>query len=308
MQNPPSQRVLLIMLVSAMLIWGLNWPVMKVIVTHIPPVAFIFIRTLLSAIVIGIYLALSKQWGWPGRRDWILIVVVGVLQFALCNFIMIDSLQYVETSRAAILSYCSPILVTPIAILVFKENCNAVKLIGVILGTVGILTMLSPLTFDWHNTTELYASIWLLIAAAIWAGVILMLRQLKSNFPTLGLVFWQLLVAAAVTTIPTFHTHLSDFHITATVIGCGVYAIVFATLFTYSAMVLTSQYLPSITTSLSLLITPVSGMFFSWLFLHESLMISTITAMAFITVGIIVAALSDRLMPERDEEITELAT
>ncbi|WP_423063316.1 DMT family transporter [Candidiatus Paracoxiella cheracis] len=296
-ESPYSRQTLMILLVLMVFFWGLNWPFMKLAIPHISAWFYVFLRMLLGMITVGIYLVATKQFEWPSRRVLPLIIGVGLLQMTVCNVLMVGSLKYIEASRGVILSYSTPLWVAPAAILFFKEKFNGAKILGIVLGFVGILLLFNPLTFSWHNHPALIASALLLLASATWAASIVLMREYRTGFPTICLTFWQFLVPVIIFAIPVFrHNHAV---ITATqwsweLVGLVLYGGVIATGFCFVIVIMISKYVPSTTTSLTLLGVPVAGMVLSALILHEMIGINKVAAMLGVIVGIILVLYADK--------------
>src|SRR5262245_2921458 len=80
---PLQRRQAYGLLLLLVLIWGANWPAMKVGLTHVGPLWFACARYWLGAACLFGYLAVTRQLALPTRADWPIIVSVGILQMAL---------------------------------------------------------------------------------------------------------------------------------------------------------------------------------------------------------------------------------
>jgi len=301
----------MILLALMVFFWGLNWPCMKLAIPHIAPWFYVFLRMLLGMITVGIYLIVTKQFEWPSRRALPLIIAVGVLQMTVCNTLMVGSLKYIEASRGVILSYSTPLWVAPAAILFFKEKYNSAKIIGIVLGFIGILLLFNPLTFNWHNRAALIASALLLLASATWAASIVLLRQYRTGFSTICLTFWQFLIPVIILSIPGFkYGHPASTQWSVELISLILYGGVVATGFSFVAVIIVSKYLPSTTTSLTLLGVPVTGIILSGLMLHENIGVNKVAAMLSVIAGVILVLYADKKLlaqavPSKVDEINE---
>ncbi|WP_290637977.1 EamA family transporter, partial [Aquisalimonas sp.] len=78
----PSGRAALVLLGLVIVLWGLNWPVMKVGLEYIPPLLFTSIRMVLGCLCMVIAAAIMGQLRRPYRDEWTLVFGVGLIQMA----------------------------------------------------------------------------------------------------------------------------------------------------------------------------------------------------------------------------------
>src|SRR5690606_4979044 len=146
--SPALARLLL---VAVVVLWGANWPVMKVGVAAMPPVWFATARMVLGAASLLALLAVLGRVKLPTRRDLPVVLSVGLLQMGTFLALVNLALLHVEAGRSAILSYTTPLWVTPAAILLLGERPTLFKLAGLALGLAGVATLFNPLGFDWSD-------------------------------------------------------------------------------------------------------------------------------------------------------------
>ena len=103
------------------LIWGLNWPIMKIVVQLMPPIWFVVARLALGSICLFAVLVATGRLAKPTRADWPVIWSVSFFQMYVFMALTAIGLQFVPAGRSAILSYTSPLWVLPAAILFFGE-------------------------------------------------------------------------------------------------------------------------------------------------------------------------------------------
>ena len=72
-------------------IWGSTWLFIKLGLADLPPLTFAGIRFLLAGLILTA-IVLARRVPWPRGRDWILIAIVGFLQFTL-NYGLTDKLE-----------------------------------------------------------------------------------------------------------------------------------------------------------------------------------------------------------------------
>src|SRR5215510_16008640 len=89
-------------------IWGSTWLFIKLGLADLPPLTFSGIRFLLALLILGA-ITLARGVRWPRRRnDWILIAIVGILQFSLNYGLVFWGEQHIPSGLAAVLQSTFP--------------------------------------------------------------------------------------------------------------------------------------------------------------------------------------------------------
>ena len=96
------------LLVALVLVWGANWPIVKIGLHDISPFWLGATRLALGTLCLFALVALRGQLRLPQRRDLLMIADVGLLQ--MCAFMVLFNvaLQYVDAGRAVIVAYTTP--------------------------------------------------------------------------------------------------------------------------------------------------------------------------------------------------------
>src|SRR5256714_7379248 len=125
-------------------IWGSTWLFIKLGLANLPPLTFAGIRFLLASIILSA-LILARGVRWPRKRNqWIVIAVVGLLQFSLNYGLVFWGEQRISSGLAAVLQSTFPTFGLVIAHFYLpNERMTARKVIGVLLGFVGVAVIFS---------------------------------------------------------------------------------------------------------------------------------------------------------------------
>lgn len=289
-----SPGIARLLLLGVVILWGANWPIMKVGLQSMPPVWFATARMVLGAASLFALLALFGRLKLPTRRDLPVVFTVGALQMAGFLVLVNFGLQHVEAGRSAVLAYTTPLWVTPAAILLLGESLNGRKLLGLGLGLCGVAILFNPLGFDWGSRDALAGNAFLLAAALSWSVAILHVRAHSWDSSPLQLAPWQMIMTTPPLVALSWFTE--DW---STVRWSGDLAVILAfngplaTAFCFWAVVSVTRTLPAITTSLSLLAVPVAGVIAAAIFLAEALTPTLIGGLLLIIAGMVLVNLSD---------------
>jgi drug/metabolite transporter (DMT)-like permease len=181
---------------AAILIWGTNWPVMKIALEQIPPLWFSCLRFVCGGACLFLLQAARGELRLPQRGDWPFIASVGLLQMTLNTALIMMALAELPAGRSAMLSYTTPMWVVPASILLFRERVIPWRLVGAALALIGVGVLISPAVADLHKPDVLGAHLMLLGASLSWAVCILHLRYFRSPSTAYQLSPWQMLIAA----------------------------------------------------------------------------------------------------------------
>ena len=264
-----SQRQLLA-LVFLTLVWGLNWPVMKLGVTGFPPLTFRMISIWLGLPVLGLTLWLMKVPFRIPRRHWGELFWLAVTNMFVWQGLVIVAIKSLPSGRAAILGYTMPIFSAVIGALWFGDRLAARAWTGVGAAALGVALLL------WHEMSQLAGKplgvLMMLTAAATWAVGTRMLRRTTLPVPTLAISFWMTALTTAVMTLLATVFERGQWRMPSPQ-GWG--AIVFNAIgvfaFAQAAWFYLARSLPPVASTLSVMFIPVLGVFSGALWLGEVL-------------------------------------
>jgi drug/metabolite transporter (DMT)-like permease len=288
----PSRAYALLAVV--VVVWGVNWPIMKLGLRDMGPFTFAATRMVLGAACMFALAAARGRVRVPARADWPIVVSVGLLQMGAFLVLVNLALQYVPAGRSAILSYTTPLWVVPAAALLLGERLSGVRLLGFGLGMAGVAVMFNPLAFDWGDQAVLLGNGLLMLAALAWAAQIIQVKNHRWHGSPLDLAPWQFTVGALLLVpLALVMEHDRPVAWTGRLVAVLAYNGPVATAFGFWAVVTVNRALPAITTSLGMLGVPAAGVVFSWLLLGEPATATNLAGLALIGGGLAALALAD---------------
>ena len=290
--EPLSPTVAVLLFAVVVVVWGLNWPVTKVIVASVPPLWATALRFALAGLVLLVLQLAQGSVIIPRRGDWPIVFGIAGLHMILFTGFMSIGLQFVPASRAIVLGYTTPLWVIPGAVLFLGEPLTRWRVLGVSLGIVGLAVMFNPLAFAWGDQRALLGNACIMLAALCWAISILQVRGHRWVSTPYQLVLWEVLLATVVLALLAYLIEgVPDVTWTPPLLVGVAYASVLGTALGYWAMAMVNRSLPAMTTSLGLLATPVVGTASAAVMLGEPITLSLICAMVLIIGGIAVGTL-----------------
>lgn len=291
-QAPLRPRAALALMTAVVVVWGANWPVMKVTLANIPPLSFALARLLLGALCLFAVLAATCRLRLPGKADWPVVLSVGMLQLAAFLVLVNLGLTRVDAGRSAVLSYTTLIWVTPIAVFALGEKLSGGKAAGLLFGLGGIALLFNPLDFDWSDHDALIGNALLLGAALAWAITIVHIRRHRFTLSSLQLAPWQMLVGAApVAVLVALFEDTSSIRAGPELWFALAYNGPLATAFALWAWIMVNRSLPAVTTAMASLAVPVVGAAAAAVTLGETVTMAGAGGLALIVAGLGVISL-----------------
>ncbi len=173
--------------------WGMNWSVMKIGATAMPPLWFRAISLVLGTAILAIVLAargvsLRLPPATLGR-----VVRVAIPNIVVWYAIVTIAVTRLPAGRAAILGFTMPAWTALIGALVYRERLAPRTWTGVACAIAGVLLLLAG-DLDALLAHPLGVAL-MLVAAVSWAWGTHLLRRASFAMDTLALTFWMMLVA-----------------------------------------------------------------------------------------------------------------
>ena len=288
-----SARSAAALLASVVLAWGTNWPVTKLIVQDVPPLWATALRCWIAAAVLAPLLWALGEFIVPRRGDWPVVFCTSILHLVAFSALVAAGLQFVPAGRAIVLGYTTPLWVAIGAAIFLSEAITRRRAAGIVCGLAGLAVIFNPQTLNWGDRNALYGSALILFAAFCWAGNIVYVRAHKWISTPFQLVFWQMLVAAALlTAIALVVEGAPRIAWSAKLAALMLFSGIICTAFANWAMTMVNRSLPAVTTSLCLLATPLLGIASATVILGESVEPSLFAAMTLIVGGIALGTLA----------------
>jgi len=183
-------------LLALTLMWGVNWPMMKLSLQELSPLYFRASTMLLGAAWLFVYVAAKGERMWPVGREWKTIAWLGLPNVLGWHTLSIFGVQELASGRAAILGFTMPIFTVLLGAAFFGERITPRVRLAVISVSVAIALLL------WHELWSLTGRpagiAWMLCAAVSWALGTLMFRRAHLTLSPLVVTVWMLLLGSAV--------------------------------------------------------------------------------------------------------------
>ena len=156
-------------LLVVILIWGLNFIVMKEVLHEVAPFAFNIIRLTMAAVVLLVYMLWREGWPKLTRSDFFKLLGLGVLGNTIYHMLMMSGLNLSTPEITALFVTTSPIWTTITVALLGWERIRAFGWIGVGLSFIGsVIVIISSNEGTNMHENSLLGNALALASAAVW--------------------------------------------------------------------------------------------------------------------------------------------
>ena len=292
----PEGRPLLVLALLTV-VWGLNWPVMKLGVSGppdapaaYPPLTFRALSMIIGVPVLALGLMVLRVPLALPRRDWGPTLRLTASNMIVWHVLIILALPVLSSGRAAILGYTMPVFAALWAVVLYGERPGLRQALSVGAATLGVALLLA------HEFSRLAGSplavAMALCAAAVWALGTHELRRASLAVPVLTVVFWMTAVTAVLMAMLAwiFEGARWQFpapHVQASILynAVGVFG------FAHAAWFFLARTMPPLASSVSVMLIPVVGTFSGAWWLGEALHWQDFAAMVLMVLAIGLALL-----------------
>ncbi len=274
------------------LIWGTTWLFIKVGLEEIPPFTFALLRFIVSIIIVGAIIIVSRI-GLPANaRDWRLLAITGVLQFSINYSLVFWSELHISSGLAAVLQAMIPVFgLILAAVYLPEEKITMLKIAALGIGVAGVgVIFYEQLSIE--STMAFAGSVAIVIGAFAAAQASILTKAKGGNMHPAILLFGQMVCGIGPIFVIVFLREGNPFNLNITF--SGIFSIMYlAVLGTVVSFWLYYWLLSRIESTKAMtiaLVTPLVAVVCGNLFLGEKLRTQTIAGGALIlaSVGLIV--------------------
>ena len=267
------------------LIWASAFFNIKIATYSYGPITIAFLRILFGAIPV-IILCLAKNIKIEAfSKDWIWYSSIGIINLVIPFFLIAYGVQKVQSNLAAILMSSTPISATILAhFFVDKEKITLFKLIGIVLGFLGIIYLFSDNLLI-TNSNFVYALMILLGSTFYVIGGILTLKisHKRNENVTASILIWGTIIAFPISLFLDQPWTLSpSFESTLALIYLGVFPTGVAWLLRFAILKKNGLVFQA---QVAYLI-PIFGVVLGYIFLNELITSKVMIALMAVVLGI----------------------
>lgn len=177
------------------ILWGLNWPAVKIALSEVPPFALRMTGLGAGALLLLAFAAARGRSLAIGRSSWVPLSIAGIFNIAAFNLATVFAQLNTSTSRAAILTFTTPLWAILLAYLFLGERPDRARWTALAIGMAGIVILSLPLATG--GITPL-GIVFPMIAAVSWAAGSVYQKSHPIDGDRMVMTGYQLLLASVV--------------------------------------------------------------------------------------------------------------
>ncbi|KGR86835.1 membrane protein [Ureibacillus massiliensis 4400831 = CIP 108448 = CCUG 49529] len=193
MGNENNKLATYSLLVCLILVWGVSWPIYKNAVPYMPPLLFAGFRAFVGGVLL--FLLVLKRWHLLRFKENLLFYIISAtLNITFYLGIQTVGLNMLPGGLFSVLVYFQPVLLGLLSWWFLKENMNLLKILGLILGFIGIFFVsVDGLTIHLSVLGVILA----LATALSWAIGVVYVKKNKLRIDAYWMVVMQLIIGGA---------------------------------------------------------------------------------------------------------------
>jgi drug/metabolite transporter (DMT)-like permease len=260
----PLTAILLLAMIAVL--WGFNWPIMKVGLEEIPPWIFRGSASLVSAMGLFAIAWMNGSSIRVPRAEWRGLTVASVLNMALWNILVLYGIDLMDAGRAGILAYTMPLWATVFGALILKERLGPRAMVGLALGMGGMALLF------WQDIDVLagppLGPLLVVAAAMCWGGGTVAIKRANLSVPITVSVGWQHIIGGVPIMIIALIWDLPKMgEVTLWPAMAVVYNMTVTGILCYWAYFKVVSLLPVVASTVGTMMVPVIGVFANaWIF------------------------------------------
>jgi len=197
--NDGSHRKALLILAALTLVWGCNFPVMKIALGEVPVWWFRSACVLVGGTGLLTISALSGARLLPRGREIPALLLTATFAIVCWHIFTGYGLLNMPAGRASIIAYTMPLWAAMYASFIGSERITGATIAGLILGLVGLIVLIGPDIIILHSAPV--GAFFMFCASICWAFGTVLVKYFRWSMPVGVTTGWLLLIGSIPITV-----------------------------------------------------------------------------------------------------------
>ena len=187
-----------LLLVTVVIVWGLNFAVMKVAYRSFHPIAFNAARFVICALVMAPLMKFHSSKVSFERRDWKAVLWMGFLINTVYQFLFVLGVQRTKAGNAGLILALVPIFAFLIGVFTKRESFSAGVVAGIFLSFAGVGVIVGFGSSGLSLSGTWTGDIMMIAGAMLWAWYTARSVPLQIKYGWFAITGWLILAGGAV--------------------------------------------------------------------------------------------------------------
>jgi drug/metabolite transporter (DMT)-like permease len=261
-----------ITILSANLLFGVNIPVSKSLLEIIGPLGWSFLRALFACLCFWTVSLFLPRERLIHKNDFWLLMICALFGMVINQLFFLVGLSSTSSIDASIIATTVPVLVMLIAAVVLKEPITTLKVVGVLIGAAGALTLILSGAHNVIGAKSLRGDLFCLCSCLSYAIYLVISKTVVQRYSPVTVMKWTFLFSAFFL-LPTSLGDLAKLNIAVfdqVQLLQVSYSLFFGTFIPYLCIPFALKKLRPTTVSMYNYVQPLVASFLAIIVLHDS--------------------------------------
>ena len=274
----------------AVIVWGASFVATKVSLRYADPVTVVWLRFSMGVCVLGLAVALKRQFILPARKDLGYFALLGFLGITFHQWLQSTGLLTAQATTTAWIVATTPVFMALLGLIVLKEKLALYQVTGIFLATLGVLLVVTKGNLPALVTGKFgtIGDFLVLISAINWAIFSTLSRSVLQKHPASRMMFFVMSFGWLFTSVLFFSTsgirQISSIPLDGwvAILFLGILCSGIAYIFWYDAL----KDLPVAKTGAFLYLEPIITVIVASIILREALLLASAIGGITILIGV----------------------
>ncbi len=174
----------------AVLVWGASFIATKVALAEVSPITVVWVRFAMGVAVLGLALAVSRQWAAVELRTLGTFTLLGLVGITFHQWLQSNALVTSRASTSGWIVATTPVFMAILGRLVLRERLGALRVAGIALAALGVVLVVTrgePAALL-HGRLGAPGDLLILVSAPNWAVFSVLSRRALRSHPAVRMM------------------------------------------------------------------------------------------------------------------------
>jgi len=270
-----NKNIFYILMILAMAGWGASWVNAKVLSSYINEYEMIFLRNIFTLITLAPVLIITKKYFYINRHSLLLALLASIIMIVYLKCYFLGTMHGTASLGGALVTTLIPINTFLIMALFYGKKILRRDIFALILGAIGILTMLNIWSFSYEEVFSIQ-NMYFLGASILWPALTITSSKITKTSP-LVFIFYMYIISTILVSVFFVDFELVNYEAFDSIFWINILVLsIISTTFATSVYFIGVEKLGTNEVSSFIFLVPFFAIIFSIIFLEEKVHITTI--------------------------------